>query len=344
VPRALAAPDKFKETATARGVSSAIAAGATRAGWTATELPMSDGGEGLLDVFGGPNRHNTVSGPLGAPLTAEWRLDAEPADGGAPTAVIEMAQAAGLARVGGSAGNEPVAASTRGVGELVMAAVEAGARRLVIGCGGSATTDGGAGALEVLGGPEALAGVEMIVACDVTIGFVEAAARFAPQKGASPEQVALLEERLRALADRYATTFRRHVARLPGSGAAGGLAGGLAAIGGRLVSGFDLVASLVGLEDQLDAADAVVTGEGCLDAESFSGKVVGELSKRWRHRPKLCVAGRTTSDGCRQAERHGLEVVSLSERFGEEAAVERPLELVSVVVAAWLEERPAGRR
>jgi glycerate kinase len=340
--RALAAPDKFKGTATAGAVSGAIATGAARAGWTATELPMSDGGEGLLDVFGGANRHDTVPGPLGALLTAEWRFDAEPADGGVPTAVIEMAQAAGLARVGGRDGNDPLAASTRGVGELVLAALKSGARRLVIGCGGSATTDGGAGALEVLGQPELLAGVEVIVACDVTTSFVEAAARFAPQKGASPAQVAVLEERLRALATSYLSTFGRDVARLPGSGAAGGLAGGLAAIGGRLVSGFDLVASLVGLDAQLEDTDAVITGEGCLDAESFSGKVVGGL---WRHcgdHPTLCVAGRTTSAGRRAAARAGLTVVGLTERFGEQPALSRPLELVAIVAAEWLEHLEAG--
>ncbi len=342
MPRALAAPDKFKGTATAGAVARAIAAGAARAGWSATELPMSDGGEGLLDVFGGANRRDTVTGPLGVSLTAKWRLDAEPAGGGVPTAVIEMAQAAGLDRVGGRDGNDPLAASTRGVGELVLAALASGARRIVIGCGGSATTDGGAGALEVLGQPERLAGVEVIVACDVTASFVEAAARFAPQKGASPAQVAVLEERLRALAASYLTTFGRDVARMPGSGAAGGLAGGLAAIGGRLVSGFDLVASLAGLDAQLEDADAVITGEGCLDAESFSGKVVGGIWRRCADHPTLCVAGRTTSAGLQAAETAGLTVVGLTERFGEAASLSRPLDLVAIVAVEWLEHLEAG--
>lgn len=337
MPHLLAVPDKFKGTASAGAVAGAMAAGALASGWAATELPMSDGGEGLLEVMGGANRRTVVRGPLGAPVTASWRFEGQAPDGSAPaTAVIEMSQAAGLVLAGGRRHNDAVAASTVGVGELILSAVAAGARRLVVGCGGSATTDGGSGALSVLKGAEALAGAELIVACDVRIGFVQAAKRFGPQKGASPAQVALLEGRLGELAGRYRASYGLDVRHLEGAGAAGGLAGGLAAIGGALVSGFDLVASYLGLDDHLATADAVATGEGSLDAESFDGKVVGGVAARRGDRPALCVAGRATVEGARAAGALGLSVVSLSERHGAGEAMSRPLQLLVDVTAQWL--------
>jgi glycerate kinase len=331
VTHVLAVPDKFRGTAAAAGVAAAIAAGAAVAGCTSTELPLSDGGEGLLDVTGGPNRWSLVTGPLRQPVTAAWRIG-EPS----ATAVIEMSQASGLVLAGGRDHNDPLAATTAGVGELILEAVRAGARRIIVGCGGSASTDGGAGALAAIGSHGQLAGVDVVVACDVTVGFLEAARRFGPQKGATPQQVELLERRLSDLADRYAVELGRDVRALEGSGAAGGLAGGLAAVGGRLVAGFELVASLVGLEEEIGRAAALVTGEGCLDAQSFAGKVVGSVAGCSGDRPLLCVAGRVTLDGHREAMERRLEVVSLSERFGEERAIARPLELVTDVVAGWL--------
>jgi len=333
----LAAPDKFRGTATATAVAAAIAAGAGAAGCSATEVPLSDGGEGLLEVTGGANRRSVVTGPLSRPVTADWRLsaDAAPSLGGA-TAVIEMSQAAGLVLAGGRHRNDAVAATTTGVGELIVEAVAARATRIIVGCGGSATTDGGAGALAAIGDPGRLGSVELLVACDVRIGFLEAARRFGPQKGASPEQVEFLERRLADLADHYATDLGRDVRSLEGSGAAGGLAGGLAAIGGRLVDGFELVASLVGLDARIGQAGVVVTGEGRLDADSFAGKVVGGVAGRAGDRPVLCVAGGATRDGEREAAARGLDVVSLSDRFGEPDALGRPLELIADVVAAWL--------
>jgi glycerate 2-kinase len=345
VPSVLAVPDKFKGTASASELACAIATGALESRWAATQRPMSDGGEGLLDVVGGPNRETTVSGPLGHPVTASWRFDPVPVDrSGKPTAVIEMAQAAGLVLAGGKEHNDVVAATTRGVGELIVAALAEGAERLVVGCGGSATTDGGAGALQVLGGGRRLTKVELVVACDVRVGFREAASLFGPQKGASPEQVLLLEQRLDELAERYAADLGIDVRSLEGSGAAGGLAGGLAAVGGRLVSGFELVATLTRLDESLRTADAVVTGEGCLDGQSFSGKVVGEVAARAGGRPALCVAGSVSPGGSRAALERSLDVVSLSARFGEAAAMARPLELVSHVVAEWLDSLRSADR
>ena len=169
------------------------------------------------------------------------------------------------------------------VGEPVSsscAPISEGATRVVVGCGGSATTDGGAGALRAIGSPDALVGIELVAACDVTTTFVEAAREFAPQKGATAEQVAALTARLSRLAEQYRADFSVEVTNLPGSGAAGGLAGGLAAFGAELVSGFDLVADIVGLDGHLADADLVMTGEGYLDRLSFAGKVVGGVTRR----------------------------------------------------------------
>src|SRR5215469_4084748 len=207
----LAAPDKFRATLTAREAAAAIAAGAERAGWTADELPLADGGEGTLDVLGGGNRRTRVSGPLGEPVEAAWRLGE---DG---TALIEAAQACGLTLAGGPEGNDPLAASSRGVGELIAAAVAEGATRIYVAVGGVASTDGGVGAMAAL--PSSLPPLE--VACDVDARFLDAADVFAPQKGATPQQVEILLGRLARLG----------VPDRPGAGAAGGLAGGLAAIG-----------------------------------------------------------------------------------------------------------------
>ncbi|MET0160916.1 MAG: glycerate kinase, partial [Acidimicrobiales bacterium] len=141
--RVLAAPDKFRGTASAPDVATAIARAVAAVGGTADEAPLADGGEGTLQALGGANRTTTVTGPLGDPVVAEWRLDRR-------SAVIEMAQASGLEVVGGPEGNDAVAASTYGTGELIAAAVERGAREIVVAVGGSATTDGGLGALRAL--------------------------------------------------------------------------------------------------------------------------------------------------------------------------------------------------
>ena len=196
------APDKFSGTLSAREAAAAIAVGAERAGWEAIELPLADGGEGTLDVLGGANRTTVVTGPLGEPVEAAWRLE----DG---VALIEAAQACGLTLAGGAERNDPLGATSRGVGELITAAIAAGAERVVVAVGGVASTDGGVGAVDALGGRLA---VPVEVACDVSARFLDAADVFAPQKGATPEQVAVLRERL----------ARLDVPDQPGAGAAGG--------------------------------------------------------------------------------------------------------------------------
>lgn len=327
--RILAAPDKFRGTATARVVADAICRAARACGARATALPLADGGEGTLDAFGGGNRTTLVTGPLGDPVEASWRLTGR-------QAVIEMAAASGLQLVGGAAHNDPVAASTTGTGELVVAAVDAGARRVVVGVGGSATTDGGFGALRAMYPLQRLRGVDIVVACDVRTSFVDAAEVFAPQKGATPAQVALLRRRLERLAQVYRDEYGVDVADLPRAGAAGGLAGGLAVVGATLVDGFTLVAEELGLHEQLEGVDLVVTGEGFLDEQSFEGKVVGGVAE-WAAAsgvPVLAVAG-DVFDGVEER----LPVISLVERFGEERARGATAECVEIAVAEWLRER-----
>ncbi|HEX2849562.1 MAG TPA: glycerate kinase, partial [Acidimicrobiales bacterium] len=231
----------------------------------------------------------------------------------------EMARVAGLDLVGGPEWNDPLRASTAGVGQLILTAVAAGARRVIVGAGGSATTDGGQGCLDALEPRGRLAGVELLVACDVTTRFVDAARVFAPQKGATEKQVELLTRRLERLAQVYDDELGVDVRELAGSGAAGGLAGGLAAIGATLVPGFDLVADAIDLLARVEGADLVVTGEGFLDEQSFEGKAVGGVCEIADDAgvPVVVVAGDVLA-GLEVPK--GVEVVSLVERFGEERA------------------------
>ena len=250
----LCCPDKFRGSLTASAAADALAAGVRRSGRPAVTLPLADGGEGTLDVLcpdPGDRRRARVTGPLGAPVEAEWGLR----DG---TAVVEMARASGLALVG--AANDPWHASTTGTGELLAEALGARPDRVIVAVGGSATTDGGLGALEAL--DFALGDIEVLVACDVTTTFVDAARTYGPQKGATPDTIARLEARLEALADRYRERFGVDVRDLPGAGAAGGLAGGLAAAGARLVPGAPLVAELAGLPAALERRVARADGRG----------------------------------------------------------------------------------
>lgn len=328
--RAVIAPDKMRGTATAAEVAAAAGRAAEAAGWQYRLVPMADGGEGTLDALGGPNRTTTVTGPLGDPVDAAWRLDGR-------TAVVEVARASGLALVGGAEGNDPIGASTAGTGELLAAAVDAGASRLLVGLGGSATTDGGLGALRALYPLHRLKGVEIVVLCDVRTSFVDAAEVFAPQKGASPAQVELLRRRLERLADVYLADHGVDVRALEGAGAAGGLAGGLAVAGGRLTGGFDAMADELDLHDLVEGADLVVTAEGFLDEQSFEGKVVGGVAEMAAAAAVPCVAvvGEVVPDLAVEIAA-GLEVVSLVERFGEHRARHDTVSCVQEAVAAVL--------
>ena len=302
---ALVAPDSFKGTFTAREVAAAVARGLRAAGREAQELPVADGGEGTIDALltalGGVERTERVSDPLGRPIEAAFAL----IDGGT-TAIVEMARASGLGVV--DAGDRDAwVASTRGTGELIAAAVEAGAERVIVTVGGSATTDGGAGALEAL--EKAAVTVEMDVLCDVRTPFEDAARVFAPQKGADAAMVGKLTERL----DRLAEGYKRDPRGEPMTGAAGGLAGGLwAEHGAWLRDGPEFVLGALGFDERMRASAFVVTGEGRIDEQTLQGKLVGEVATRCRQAGVPChgVVGQIALDPF--AERI-LDFASLSE-------------------------------
>ena len=329
--RVVAAPDKLRGSASARAVAKAIGDAAFEAGWECDEIPMADGGEGTLDALGGANRTSWVTGPLGDPVEARWRLDGR-------TAVIEMATASGLELVGGPEANDPVAASTAGTGELIIEALDAGARRVIVGLGGSATTDGGLGALRALHPLGRLKGVDLVVACDSRVTFLDAATVFAAQKGATPAQVELLRRRLERLAQVYLDEHGVDVLQLEGAGAAGGLGGGLAAAGGDLVSGFDLVADELALDEAIDGADLVITGEGFLDEQSFEGKVVGGVASLAAALkvPVVAIAGQVYDTTPAR-----IEAVSLVERFGEDRARTDTLVCIGEVASDILRQHKA---
>jgi glycerate kinase len=285
--------------------------------------PVADGGEGTVAAAlraGYASRAVRVSGPDGRPVDATFAVD-----GG--TAVLELASAAGI----GLAPPAPMTATTRGVGELLRAALDTGVHRIVLGIGGSATTDGGAGMLQALGvrlldatGADVppgggglafldradatgldprLAGVDLVVASDVDnplTGPTGAPAVFAPQKGASPAEVETLDAALTRYAGVLARDLGADVAAVPGAGGAGGTAAGALAVGARVVSGAGLVCDLIGLTEAIAGADLVVTGEGALDEQTLHGKAPAEVAARARAAgvPCLGIAGavRLTAD------------------------------------------------
>jgi glycerate kinase len=279
------APDSFKGTLRAAEVATAMERGLEAAGWPVDRCPVADGGEGTLDVLltalGGETAGAEVHDPLGRPLRAGFALIEERG-----TAIVEAAAASGLGLVA-PAQRDPVAASTAGTGELIAAAVEAGAQVVLVGAGGTATTDGGAGAiaaLEAAGGPR---GARVVVLCDVRTPWERAAEVFAPQKGADADTVRRLARRLRERAGR----MRRDPRGVPMTGAAGGLAGGLwAAFDAQLVPGAAFVLDALGFDARAHASRAVVTGEGRLDPQSLAGKAVGEVATRCRQRGIPCHA------------------------------------------------------
>ena len=287
----LVAPDSFKGTLSAAEVAAALASGLRDGGREAVELPVADGGEGTMDVLlaalGGERRTATVSDPLGRPVEADYALLPD-----RTAAVVEMARASGLGLVE-EGERDAFDASTRGTGELIAAAAGDGACEVVVTVGGSATTDGGAGALEAL--DEASVRPQLTVACDVRMPWERAAREFGPQKGADAGTVERLERRLA----RLARSAPRDPRGVPMTGAAGGLAGGLwAHRGARLVPGAAFVVDAIGFEDAMRGARFVVTGEGGLDEQTLSGKAVFEVATRCRQNGVAChaVVGRNDLD------------------------------------------------
>ena len=334
------APDSFKDSLSAAGVAQAIAEGWAQV-WPAAHVlqcPMADGGEGTVDAVlaacKGELRRHTVRGPLGDSVEARWGWLAD-----SHTAMIEMAEASGLQLVAPGQ-RDACSSTTYGTGELIRAALDAGAQRIILAIGGSATNDGGAGAMQALGvqlldserqplpaGGLALARLAHIsleqldprlaqvrfeIAADVNnplCGPHGASSIFGPQKGASPEQVAQLDAALGHFADHCAQVLPKDVRDEPGSGAAGGL--GFAAkafLAAQFRPGVEVVAELVGLDEAVRGADLVITGEGRFDAQTLRGKTpfgVARIARR--HGVPVVVIAGTLGDGYEQMYAHGVD-------------------------------------
>jgi glycerate kinase len=325
--RALIAPQEFKGTLSGREAAEAIArgVGAARPTWTLDVFALADGGPGTMDALlaarGGERHEGMVEDPLGRPVTAAYAVLPD------RTALVEMAEASGLWRLRAEE-RDPYRASTYGTGQLVRAAIEAGCRTVIVGAGGSATNDGGAGAVEALGARlldasgapiprggaglarlarvdlrgmhPALAASDLRVATDVRnplLGPTGATAVFGPQKGADARAVETLEDSMAHYARVIADATGRDVSSEEGVGAAGGLAFGLVALAGaRIVSGFDEVWRALDLPRRLPAADVVITGEGRLDGQTPFGKGPGALAREAQRLGKyvVCFAGAIT--------------------------------------------------
>ncbi|WP_034640539.1 glycerate kinase [Chitinilyticum aquatile] len=353
------APDSFKESLSASEVAAIIAAALREQlpGVAVLEMPVADGGEGTLDVLvratAGRRHMATVSGPLGAPVTASWGLL-----GDGRSAIIEMATASGLMLVPPTDRN-PLLASTEGTGELILAALDTGARHFILAIGGSATNDGGSGMLRALGmrflddtgrdlpaGGAALARLARIdpagldprlahcrfdVACDVDnplTGPQGASQVFGPQKGASPAMVATLDAALAHYGAIIKTTLGRDVAQMPGAGAAGGMgAAALAFLGGRLRPGIDIVLDALEFDARIADADLLITGEGRLDGQSLRGKSPIGVARRGKRAglPVIALAG-SVADDVDAVHPHGIDAVF--------ACVPRAMPLADVLAEA----------
>jgi glycerate kinase len=302
---ALVAPDSFKGTFAAADVAGAIARGLRAGGQEADELPVADGGEGTMDALvasrGGSMHTESVHDPLGRVVEASWAL----LDDGT-TAVVEVAQASGFGNLGDDE-LDPWKASSYGTGELIAAAIAGGAKTVVIGVGGSATMEGGRGAIDALRD----AGIgrrdaSLVLACDVRTPFVEAARIFGPQKGADDAMVKKLTRRLRD----YAGKLSRDPRGVPMTGAAGAIAGGLwAEYGASLEPGAPYVLDALRFDDAMRGARYVVTGEGKIDSQTLAGKVVGEVATRCRQGGVACYA----VVGKEELDLFGQRVIDLSE-------------------------------
>jgi len=379
--KVVVAPDKFKGSLSAVEAARAMAEGVMDSEPEAEVVvcPMADGGEGTVDAVvaatGAGVIETDVSGPLpGQRVKARWALLpvglSQGAAGGMPsamlsagvkTAVIEMAQASGLWLIPPES-RDPMVATTRGTGELISAALDAGCGQVVVGIGGSGTVDGGTGMAAALGyrfldadgrelapGGAALELIDSIeaggsdrrigdscflVASDVDnplVGSSGAAAVYGPQKGASPEQVRTLDKGLLSLGGLIREELGVNVLDLPGAGAAGGLGAGLAAFcGARIVSGVELVAALVGLRERIAGADLVLTGEGSLDDQTAHGKtpagvssIAGEMGV-----PVVMVAGRISGAVERSLPPHVSTFCVLPGPVDQQEAMARAAELV----------------
>jgi glycerate kinase len=364
----LFAPDSFKGSLTSVQVATALAGGwhAARPDDTTWLCPLADGGEGTLEAIAAAGgwtwQTAAVRDPLGRPIEARWLRSSD-----GTRAVIEMAEASGLSRVGPGE-RDAVAATSIGTGDAIRAALDAGSTSIVLGIGGSATTDGGAGLLQGLGAvcdretaraglgdlDPRLGAVDLAVACDVTnplLGSTGAAAVYGPQKGASAEDVVELDRQLAFYADALEAAAGRRVRDMPGAGAAGGVGFGLLAIAGAFRSfalrpGVDLLMEATDFDAKLATADLVVTGEGRIDAQTAFGKTALGVARRAASAgvPCIAVGGGVEPEGIEALSAIGAVAVPVSERpQSVEAAMaagtgplERCGERIARLASIWL--------
>ncbi|MEX0776587.1 MAG: glycerate kinase [Phycisphaeraceae bacterium] len=364
--KVICAPDKFKGCLSAATAAQAMARGIRRA-LPEAEIdvcPVADGGEGTVEAIiaatGGELRHDEVTGPLGQKVQAAWGMSPD-----GPTAVIEMAAAAGLELVPPDR-RDPTRTTTFGVGELIACAIDAGATRIILGIGGSATCDGGCGVAAALGAQfftddsqglqsvdctggdlhritiirdndvvrQRVAGCDIRVACDVTnplTGLEGAAYVYAPQKGATAEQVELLDRGLRHLASLWREQLGIDVEALPGAGAAGGLGGGLVAfLHASLVPGIALVLDAVNFEQRVADCGLCLTGEGRIDGQTASGKAcIGVAQAAQRHGvPTIALVGGIGPDANRTLQAGLREYHVIGEGLSLEESMRRAEELI----------------
>lgn len=379
--KVIIAPDSFKGSLSAADAARAIAGGVRRAAPQAAveQLPLADGGEGtvaaLVQAAGGRLESAVVHDPIGRERAATFGLLRD------DVAAIEMAAASGLPLLS-HAERDPFGTGTRGTGELLRAALDHGVREIILGVGGSATVDGGAGALQALGarlldaagapigvgnaGLATLASIDLDgldprirrvrlrVACDVQnplTGPHGAAAVFGPQKGARPSNIAALDAHLAHFASIVRRDLGIDVSTAPGSGAAGGLTAGLLAIGATIEPGIDLVMSAMRFEEYLDGADLVITGEGRIDRQTMHGKVISGVLARARPRrvPVIALAGAVRHAELRPLYRAGLvaalaiETRPMSLRDAHAEAAHLLEQTAESALRLWLAARRAGR-
>lgn len=371
------APQSFKGSISALDAARAMVEGVLRVVPDAETVlvPVADGGDGtletLVDATGGEVRTTTVTGPIGKPVTAAWG-----ALGDGQTAVVEMARTSGLALLS-LAERDPLHATTFGLGEVLREALDAGFRSFIVGIGGSATNDGGAGMAQALGvrlldeagndlapGGAALAGLRRIdmsglderalearfsVACDVSnplTGPEGASAVYGPQKGATPDLVEQLDAALKNLAEVVERDIGTSIEAVPGSGAAGGLGGGMMAfLGGSLRAGVDIVLDHVGLDEKLEGADLVITGEGQIDFQTVYNKAPIGVARRAKRRgiPVLAVCG-SLGRGFEDVHAEGIDAVVsiLPAPMTLDEASARAGELIADAVAEAMRSMKAG--
>ena len=341
----LVAPDSFKGSLTSVEVARALAAGWSRVrpGDEILLCPLADGGEGTLaaiEAAGGWTWQSAeVHDPVGRLISARWLCSTD-----GRRAVVEMAEASGLSRLTAKE-RDPIGASSVGTGELLGAAIDAGATHITLGIGGSATSDGGRGLLEGLGAARRVDGIDLEVACDVTnplLGPNGAAATYGPQKGATPDDVVALDARNAAWADELEARVGRHERDTPGAGAAGGVGFGLLAIQDSFGSfslrpGVELLMESTGFDDKLARADLVVTGEGRIDAQTAFGKTAMGVARRAHAAGKatIAVGGGVSVEGIDALAPFGAVAVPV---------VEHPQSVEEAMASGWAPVARCGER